>query len=1455
MLTAREAISNVLVLRAAWMRMDAWYRGGGLAQEPELSRWRLHPEAQLRKLSNELLEGTWEPEPWLQVPYPKKNACLRHYVMPTVRDQVAFMAHLVLLGPLLDVQMHSFAFGNRWYRPMVWNRRQPTPKWESRPYPFATNNIYLPYSRSHGLFKRATHWTVAQMTKTRIRQEDYAGRVQHFEDYEADALPPWTRGEWWGGAGRDRAYWAALDIQMAYPSILLGRLASDLQRMLAEGCRDARDVFQGCPDPIVDALRDEAVRMEIAGRLGLALGGVKIKPGPIKDTAWGLPEEHWLPRLQREGDTGLPTGLAVSGMLLNVALHEADETVMEYLEGTSGDSRGAFVRFADDMYVMSRSVEGVLKLVEAVDMALAGTNGGALAAPNEDSNLCLNFSKIRPEPVRKVVGHFLKASGWKSCPTCKEPLPPDESPIEPEAIVDWWRRLGNKKRARHAKALDRTTIGEGNVGPFVTALVERLSELGTDTLDERFGDGARSRIARLHELARFEIDDEQVRPETRRTFSVNRLVRAWPPSDMEAQVVRDIRETVASVLGSTPWQVNLWRAVVRAAARRPGSGMDRSSHREAADWLRVQLRRIALEGDAADSMAWRNVWPEEPSKPAHKRKGWRRHYLSFHRATFWRAVSEALRDLGRHEARFGIGSAERRDPSPNEWTVRAVPEGAHRDVADWLGRLDEWARVLYPGGGGSGLSGWPWEIDALAGAVLTSHRTSAIAEALRHAASPAGLTLRVPATDDALALRLCAGLLGELGRLVALRRRPQRRLGPNDLVHVSFGQPDGALSTILFPQDGRARINGGTRTRTPVMAALALGCFEDVRLRWALDLVPRRKARANAFRKEPLALREYGQAREVVVGQQVYRGPATLHRGLWGTPQSGPLTEWPLRAWETPALGLPTAMAIGLFAAAREQEPPAEWTAADGPLNWAINDAGESLARTRRRQFGRQFSSLGSGSRPRVDGGSEIKVTRTLAWELLAHEAFYLPFAALCGERDSEEVHAASYLLYCDVLLLLTALDGRELILDELARHGAGERSFEDRWGWRSRIHLSASAWRNVEKVLRWSERPRADETELGGRLLASLEAGVVLKDLVDPVVERIDVGLRVGEDNELVRGVSQAIGVPELPPELRSTENLAREFVVRIGQVTAWPEMQEVVGRFPGMGWSTAAAIMKQVASVFSPSREGTGGAKPELVLLPESTVPYSEVDSLRRLVGRTGIASLAGLYWRPVSPAYRPTGGRSASWRCFVNEAELVVPEGHRDRGPTTIRWFRVRKLVPAHIEDGLALALTLKNPSVRWSILPGHRWYRFVHPRWGDFSIAICADLIDAEPWRSLRGELLHLLMVAYNPDVDLYDALTWVRAYENYVNVASVNHGKIGGSFVWTPRHAHGRELAKLRGGGLFLKADVRLPVRALRRAQLDGVNDAVLAAAAKWQANAASDPKFKSPPPGFVARKP
>ena len=359
-----DALSHPLVLRGAWLRVDGWYRSGNLAPQPELSRWRLHPEAELRLLREDLLAGGWEPTAWRQVPYPKKGACLRHYVVPTVKDQVAFMAYMVLLGPVLDCQFERFVFGNRWYRPMSWDRRQVPGRWVPRAYPMLTRKVYQSYARSHGLFRRVAHWTAARMTHTSVHREDYGGPVQLPDDYEDDWLPPWTREDWWIAEKSEElphAYWTALDIEVAYPSVRLDRLQKGLINML--GAPVDISLLGGFPSSVVETLGDSTERLCLAESLSSALKSVHVGEGPISADSWR--PHHAIATLRPETEGGLPTGLAISGILLNVVLHATDDYVMQYLRSQPGDRRGAIVRFADDMYVLSRSLRGTLDLIEA----------------------------------------------------------------------------------------------------------------------------------------------------------------------------------------------------------------------------------------------------------------------------------------------------------------------------------------------------------------------------------------------------------------------------------------------------------------------------------------------------------------------------------------------------------------------------------------------------------------------------------------------------------------------------------------------------------------------------------------------------------------------------------------------------------------------------------------------------------------------------------------------------------------------------------------------------------------------------------------------------------------------------------------------------------------------------------------------------------------------------------
>lgn len=571
----------------------------------------------------------------------------------------------------------------------------------------------------------------------------------------------------------------------------------------------------------------------------------------------------------------------------------------------------------------------------------------------------------------------------------------------------------------------------------------------------------------------------------------------------------------------------------------------------------------------------------------------------------------------------------------------------------------------------------------------------------------------------------------------------------------------------------------------------------------------------------------------------------SLYQLLWGaTDQNDQIAQWSLHPFEVPAVGLPTVVATSLFIAAQKHLPK-HWNPSKGPLTWKLAGCKDVLAAGRLMQFGLKLK----GSPNFKD--SNIIVERSMDWDLAPHSAFFRP---MLNARKVCEVERSTYALYCDVLLLLTAMDGGESVLDRIFETGKGIVPFEDRWDWRSRIHLPVGVWKSIELMIKWSSSPDEDFVQEEKNIAKGLRKWTKSRLTIDDFkTERVDISLDIRGDLEFVRTVQSRLTYDKkMPKKLRLNPKIqTKDLTVRIGQISAWIDRTKVIKLFPRMKSNFVNAIMQQVESVFWSRSHGEESLEPDLIIFPEISIPVTEVGTIRDLVRQTGRACLAGLYWRQLAPVYgRQKGPLSKCW--FVNEAELVLPIS-TGRGPTSVRWYRVRKPVPAHIEEGLAKALTEKRKDGTWKVLKGRRWYRFLHPVWGDFSIAICADLLDPSPWKSLSGELLHLFMVAFNKDVDLYESLTWIRAYENYVNLVAVNHGIPGGSFVWTPRRSRGRELAKLRGGELMLIADIRLPVQELTEQQVNGTEKTVERLAREWRHPKDQRAEFKSVPPEFERR--
>ena len=874
--SAAKVLSHQLVVWAAWLRVDEWYRSGNLAPQPELCQWRLHPQAAVRRLAEELDSGKWQPSVWSQLPYPKKGACLRHYVMPTVKDQVAFMAYLILLGPLLDKRFLPFVFGNRLYRPFAWNTRSKNPQWEQRRYPLLTKWTYLPYARSHGLFRRVANWTVSRMTKAALPEKNYADPIHRPIDYDTDILPRWAQEEWWfDGDGKglgNRAYWASLDIQLAYPSVRLSDLSKalrDLSKMHYTTRHNIADntteddhsalsldgILDGYPQTALAGLGDQQQRIELSMSLIAALKRVEIADH-------GIPTESWKPFHARATlppeNKGLPTGLAISGLLLNVVLHRVDQAVHDYLAQTQGKDRGAVVRFADDMYLMARSPEGLFRLIDVIWGAVENTASVCPIKPRSKSNLYLNLSKVGPEPVKDAVYGCLQASGWSKCEKCPEIKPSKRA--KSVSLHKWWESVSDEQLRRE---LARTSVGPGDVGPFVTTLVERLSKIGKDTLTDRFGEGARERQIQLHDLARFDIKDEQVRADTRRTFAANRLASAWLSTDRnQAQhELLEIRRSVANVFTETPWKFSLWGAVVRAAGRRVTGAEHHCNEddEEARSWLAGMLRFISIHNP--DS--WLFDWPEESVVSPHRASvDWRSFYLSYHRTAFWQALANVIGLLHRHHQRHEQNWSQGAGPSPDHWATRAVPEGLHGHVAEFLGNIDTWVKLLY--GNDAEKKNLPrWELDHFVAACLAPVTRLIVAEEWRRCkqdatqlAVPERVIVNAPVTRE---------ILQRNDRLVAAQGGRRHNLRRSVVAQLLLANRNQYLGDMLFPRGRRSRAHDVTRD--PAYAIAVARHFQCQSQLPAETLVEAICQVRPPLVCDPLALWEYGHARHIMLSR------------------------------------------------------------------------------------------------------------------------------------------------------------------------------------------------------------------------------------------------------------------------------------------------------------------------------------------------------------------------------------------------------------------------------------------------------------------------------------------------------------------------------------------------------------------------------------------------------------
>jgi len=1583
--TTKLLLSHPQILRAAWRRVRHWYAYGDQPPEPEFSRWCSDEDGQLRAFSERLLSDEVLDLCLPLIPYPKKGSTTRHFCRPSVEVQLYFATFAVLLAPWLEKSMHPCSFGNRWFRGLYRKRDSSGMSvWQERPFTLEDRNAYQPYPRAYGMFRRVAHWTSQAMVGESRTDAATRGSKHEVlpEDYYTGAFPRFVRHDWWnrGASGKcttERGYWAEIDLELAYPSVRIPVLRRCLRDMvLDDDQRSLGGMFLDYPHDITRLLQGVDIRLQLVDRLCDALERVSYNTKDAIGNFW-LPDDvcRRMPIDSGEGHPGLPTGLLISGLLLNTYLNPIDTAMMDWGENGGRWGKGAFLRFADDMRVLARTpetlFEGIDILWEAIcligtevpEMNLVATRGLpvslSLPGAHNSSNLRINFDKLGPDPLQTIITSYCDAECRGEDGKRRRRQQPNRALSSSEAernrastLQQWWTTsIADGERLSFEEALKRQALTAGNLNAFVTLLVERMSELGGDGLQERFGAEARQRLTDLHQLVRFEIDDKQVRADTRLSFGTGKLVRAWLPetsADEDRDLIYEIRESVGLALHKAPWKTSLWRAVLRAAVRRPCGGDKGSTQdqQKAESWLQRQLESIqhpdrVKSQKSGYTLAWWTLWPE-PKEDGTRKKDPDRlraearvtQALSAHRAAFWHALRDTITDLDRAisatEEDWDDGGGESSEEwASREWTFRAIPEEELKPVRAWLARLDVWCGLLYPimapcYNDEKLAARWGcsrYEIEALSLAVLRCVNPLIVMGACDGTAvrqwtgNPALLAGRF--ADDPRSISGWAGWVVAHTRPVDDKLRVwMERLLPGPRISVRHwplyvfdlmqAVPSIRRAELVSAWSrGRGMHNAGEQIKLlrqmrmqssfPVEAHTSLHNQAQLLLVRIQDIIDEREVQEV---NHLWLLQEYAWVRKALLGfndagvDKNDPNRFSLHRLLWGIPWSHKDSgRWPIEPGSVTAMGLPLRIACRLLEHALRQYSGAEGVVIGDPPVWLLRDTRTSdtpsprswLADGRRCQFDPEgWERFESQAVPLAERTSNANIKPWIHcsepagwrddWEVLPHPLYLMPGVV------RSEMDPAAYVRWCHQLHFLTAARGDEALLDTLFESGAGSVPFEDRWHWRHHIHMPQVFWREFDGLTRL-----ALGRSLGGRSGSLVpmdpDEDALLRELqainaspprpLDFRWERVNIQLSEddpwdlpvavlpygqSEERNYWRGIAAPLG------EEVSKAKLAETFPVRIGQVSEHPDWSSFVSSGMRLNRTEIQAVMRQIAGVFlhdvskGKEKDDAMGARRTMVILPEATLPNSERTTILHWARESKCAVLAGCLWRRLGNAVAPHRALRSMRVYLSNEALLSLPltdNGNDDWAP--VRQFTLQKPMPAHIEYGLALALShLGGTGRSWHMSMGSRWYLFAHHRWGKFTVAICSDLIDPAPWNNLRGQIQHLITCAYNQDVDLYEAMTWVRAYENFTNVVLVNHGEHGGSFVWTPKHNGHKEVVKLRGSELNLIADVELPVSGLMEAQQSGVEEAILNAQNEWLGvKPGRKGEFKAPPPGYL----
>ena len=293
----------------AWEKTASEYKSyGGWYDEVELESFGANIKKELQIIAEQFQGLDYKMLPMRPVLYPKKpddkdEPQSRQWFWVPIRNQVAWIAFVNVIGPFLDYRMPNWSYGNRRYRP-IWyeleeeNKRVKKIGW----YRNTSNKLYKHFNQSWNVYRRNILYAACNMTTQRNMQ--CLSQEEKEELKQEEKLPDklklsYLRPDYWKKKS-EKIYWLGIDFEKFYPSINLNVIRENVKTFM--------------PYP------------EMSDDLYKLLGSLLTFPIDMSGCSATERSFIYLDKVKSNIEC-VPTGLFIAGFLANVSMMKVDGIV------------------------------------------------------------------------------------------------------------------------------------------------------------------------------------------------------------------------------------------------------------------------------------------------------------------------------------------------------------------------------------------------------------------------------------------------------------------------------------------------------------------------------------------------------------------------------------------------------------------------------------------------------------------------------------------------------------------------------------------------------------------------------------------------------------------------------------------------------------------------------------------------------------------------------------------------------------------------------------------------------------------------------------------------------------------------------------------------------------------------------------------------------------------------